>query len=399
MRKWILLALLASAAIQGLGQADPYLAARASMLHGQYDTAVVLLENALKTSPGETEILYQLGISYFRLNNFPKAWEAFYETEKRRKGMGSFYLAKTEVRLNHQELALKYLRDHLSSPFCLPEKEILLDKELSQLEGTAGWQQLWNEQQWYSQEDMQFQEAQFLKENEQSLEAINLLNSLEKQGYERSKVQEEKADVYTLLGNEKAARSELRSAVKSDTRNLGALLKLASIQIEEGDYEDALNGLNRVIRQEPDQFDAYILRARTRSLMGNLNGSLEDLESYLLYFPENHGVYYQKGLIQYDHKKYLDAIHAFNKALEMEDGKAEYWFARGLTYAITGTTRYAEKDMSMALDLDPFNGEIWFEKAKLDEQIGNHESACYCFQKAFQYGIYEAGEILDKRCN
>lgn len=60
--------------------------------------------------------------------------------------------------------------------------------------------------------------------------------------------------------------------------------------------------------------------------------------------------------------------------------------------------RYAEKDMSMALDLDPLNGEIWFEKGKMDEQLGNMDSACYCYRKAMQYGVFEALELINKRC-
>ncbi len=74
-----------------------------------------------------------LGLCHFNMNNFPAAREAFYEAEKRREGMGSLYLAKTEVKLNHPELALKYLRIHLSSRYKIPEKEILLDPDLSQL--------------------------------------------------------------------------------------------------------------------------------------------------------------------------------------------------------------------------------------------------------------------------
>ena len=399
MKKWILLALFAAASLRGWGQVDPYLAGRACMNQGYFDSAVVHLNRALDMAPGETEILYQLGIAYFKLNNNPAARDAFYETEKRRKGMGSLYLAKTEVRLNHPELALKYLREHLSSRYRVPEKDILLDEELSTLEGKPGWQQLWDEKRWYSAGDMEFQEAQFMKENGQALEAINLLNKLEKQGYRSSRVQTEKAEVYAQLGNAKAARSELRSAVKSDVRNLDALLNLASYQVEEGALEEALSGLDRVIRQEPDRFNAYLLRAKARSDHGNLPGALDDLALYHTYFPDQHEAYYQKGLIQYSHGKYLDAIQSFNRALEMDSGVADYYFARGRTYASTGTTRYAEKDMSMALDLDPYNGEIWFEKGKLSEKLGNQQSACHCYQKAFQYGVFEAGEILDRQCN
>ncbi len=83
----------------------------------------------------------------------------------------------------------------------------------------------------------------------------------------------------------------------------------------------------------------------------------------------------------------------------MENGIADYYFARGRTYASTGTTRYAEKDMSMALDLDPYNGQIWFERGKLAEKMGDRSGACLSFRKAFQYGVYEAGELIDQSCN
>ncbi len=385
--------------VQGRGQQDPYLAGRAMMINGAYDSAVTQLNRALELKQGNTEILYQLGICHFEVNNNPTAREAFYETERRQKGKGSLYLARTEVRLNHPELALKYLRIHLSSRYKVPEKEILLDEELSRLEGESAWQQLWNEKRWYSQGDMKFQEAQFMKVHGEALEAINLLNKLEKQGYQRSMVQTEKAEVYALLGNTKAAQSELRSAVKSDVRNLDALYLLASYQVEEGDTDEALSGLDRVIRQEPDRFEAYLLRARARSEHEDLSGALKDMELYLTYFPDQPGAWYQKGLIQHAHGKYLNAIQSFNLALEMEQGNAEYYFARGRTYVSTGTTRYAEKDMSMALDLDPYNGNIWFEKGKLSDQLGDRSGACYCYRKAYQYGIFEAGEIIEKQCN
>lgn len=399
MKKWIISAGLVLLALQGWGQVDPYLAGRACMMQEKYDSALVYLQQANELEPGERSILMNLGLCNFQISDFPSARENFYEAEKRWEGAGSLYLAKTEVRLNHPQLALKYLRIHLSSKYKLPEREILLDPELSRLEGSPGWQQLWNEQDWYNESDAEFQEAQFLLENGDELEAINILNQLEKQKYRKSIVLEEKAKIYTKLGNTKAAQSSLLAAVKSDSRNVKAQFELSSLQLKNGEYEEALNGLNAVIRKEPDRFEAYLLRASARSKSGMLNRALEDLDLYLVYFPHQHKVIYQKGLILYEDGKYLDAIPSFNRALEMESGIADYYFARGRTYAATGTTRYAEKDMSMALDLDPYNGEIWLEKGLLDNKMGDVSGACNCFKKAHQYGIFEAGELMEKTCN
>ncbi len=399
MKNWIISAVLLVLVIPGRAEVDPYLAGRAFMVQARYDSALIHLNKANEMDPGQTNILMNIGLCYFKTNKFPAAREAFYEAEKRREGLGSLYLAKTEVRLNHPELALKYLRVHLSSRYKVPEKEILLDPELTQLEGSPGWQSLWNEKRWYNPAEEEFQEAQFLKENGDALEAINILNKLENQRFKRTLVYSEKAEVYAMLGNKKATRSSLRSAVQSDTRNLDALMKLSSLQLKNGDLEEALGGFNRLIRQEPDRFEAYLLRANARSRSGNLGEALEDINLYLTYFPKQHSAIYQRGVLLYEHGKYLDAIQSFNRALEMESGIADYYFARGRTYASTGTTRYAEKDMSMALDLDPYNGEIWFERGKLAEKMSNGTAACSYFKKAYQYGVYEAGVLIDQSCN
>ena len=399
MQKHLLHCLLLIIPLMGYGQNDPYLWGRACMINGSMDSAAVFLEKALLESPGEAELYYDLGLVHFELNNYPAARDAFYECEKRRKGMGSFYLAKIEAKLNHEQQAFKYLRIHLSSRYKISESEILLDEDLSTLEGLPEWQQLWNEKKWYSSPDMEYQQAIYLKKQGDLLGAINVLNKLEKQGYKRSTVQTEKAIIYQDLGNLKAASSSLKSAVKSDARNLDALQQLARFQTAEGDAEEAVAGLDRVIRQDPARFGAYIQRAEARSLNGDLSGAIKDMDLYLTYFPKNDSAIYLKGMIQFAHGKYLDAMQSFNESLALDSGKSEYYYGRGRAYAATGTTRYAERDMSMALDLDPLNGEIWFEKGKLAEQLGDRTDACFCYRKAYQYGIFEAGELVSSKCN
>ena len=309
--------------VGGFGQGNHYLAGRAYMDAGKYDSARYHLVKAVEQDPGSTELYYQLGITYFTLNQFPDARDAFYEAEKRRKGLGSFYLAKSEVKLNHPQQALKYLRIHLSSRYKKSESEILLDEDIGTLAGSPGWQQLWNEKRWYNSRDKMLQDARFLQSQGDYLEAINHLNTLEKQGYKKSLVLSEKAAIYEELGNLKAARSSLKSAVKSDARNLEAMHHLARLLIDDGDAGEAIEGLNRLIRQDPARFDAYLLRADALSQVGDLEAAVSDLDLYLSYFPENDSAFYHKGLIQIDHGRYLDAIQSFNKALSFNKGKAD----------------------------------------------------------------------------
>ena len=393
-----LVILLISGSRSLMSQTDPYLQGRALYDRGAYQQAAVALEQANELSPGKTEILYHLGIAYLQQNKTTQAREALYSVEKREPGMASLHLARVEARLNHPEQSLKYLRTHLSSRYRVPEKDILLDPDLESLQTLQGWQDLWNEKSWYSQGDRDFQEAMHRWESEDALEAINLLNQLEKTGFKKSKVLTLKADIYRELGNTRAVESSLEDAVKSDIRNLEALEKLAEFQLREGDSEEAELLLDRLIRRDPARFEAYLLRAQARSQNEDLAGALEDVDLYLEYIPAEDEVLYLKGSIQFSHGKYLGAIQSFNSALSLNSGDARYYYSRGLTYAATGTLRYAEKDMSMALDLDPYNGEIWFEKGNLSSRLGKTQEACMCYRKAQQYGIFEAGELINRHC-
>lgn len=381
-----------------MAQADPYLSGRACMLREEFRPATGHLEQAVRQGVQLNEALLNLGICHFRLNEFPAAREKFYELEKRKPGMGSLWLARTEVRLSHPGQAMKYLREHLDSPYRLPESEILLDEDISSLEAHAGWKALWKEKQWYTESDHVFSEALYLGKNGEELEALNRLSSLERTGYNVSLVQQKKAEIYLKVGNQKAARASLQSALKADIRNQDARYLLAGLYLENEKYEEAGNELDILIRRQPDRFEAYLLRASARGKTGNLKGAEEDLETYSLYFPESHEAVYRKGLLQYENGKYLDAIGSFNRALDMHTGNADYYLARGRTYAATGTLIYAEKDLSMALDLDPLNGETWMETARLAERMGRKQKACDCYRKAHKLGIFEAGEKVERLC-
>ena len=285
--------------------ADNYLLGRAYMVREHYDSALVHFDLALEKNPGNIDILYNRGLCHFNLRQYTKSHEDFYQVERRQKGMASYYLAKTEVRLNHPEQAVKYLRIHLSSQYKMPERDILLDDELSTLEKRDDWKALWNERTWYNKNDRDFQEALLSISKGSYLDAINTLNDLERTGYNKSKVLTLKAEIYELLGNQKAMMSEIDKAVKSDVRNHKALHIRAKYYLLDGKYREALSDCDKLIRLNPSDFDAYLVRAVAKSETGDLNGAVEDIDIYLIYFPRDDSAYFLKGKIQYGHNKYL----------------------------------------------------------------------------------------------
>ena len=97
-------------------------------------------------------------------------------------------------------------------------------------------------------------------------------------------------------------------------------------------------------------------------------------------------------------ERYIKALEYFNKNLEINTSKPEYFIARANTYLRTSTYKYAANDYSMALDLDPTNEQVYFNRGIARLKMGKIKDACYDWKQALKYGHPEAQEYLSKYC-
>ncbi|MFZ5940673.1 MAG: tetratricopeptide repeat protein [Bacteroidota bacterium] len=362
------------------------------------DSALFSFDRYLKVHPDDLGVLLLRGELLFEKKEYEKATADFLAVERKRKGMAAFWLARTEVRLNHPLQAISHLREHLSSRYREPEKVILLDEDMARLENLPEWKQLWNEKEWYSQADRDLQEAEKLIRDQDLPDALNILVSLDRSGIRRSEVRMLKSEIYFRSGNMKAALEECEAAVKSDVRNHEALEKRARLYLASGKADKALEDCNKLLYLEPAAFEIYLLRAASYEKSGLLAEALTDYDLYLKYFPMADSVHYARGMNLFLQKKYIGALGSLNRALELDRWKAIYYTGRGQVYAATGSLNFARKDFSMSLDIDPMNGDTWLEKAKTEARLGNKEEACHDYQKALQLGKNEALNWLQSNC-
>jgi tetratricopeptide (TPR) repeat protein len=393
-----IIALFLFQSISGQPDFDYFLKARSLMQIEKYDSALHYLDLAHKDNPGNTDIVYNRGLCNFNLKHYNDALADFLYANRIRSGMGSLMLAKSEARLNHNELAIKYLREHLSSYYKIPEKEILLDLDFARLESSAAWKSLWREREWYTPLDKELQEILYMKSKGNYLEVINRLNALEQKKYKRSLVNQHLAETYLALANFKAAAEAIDRSISADTRNMEALKLRIDLHVRQGQFEKADKDCDRLLRQSPDEFDYYLVSGKIKSKLGAYENAIKPVRLYLRFYPHSDKAYSELGLIHYNNGKFLEALKSFNRALSINDGTATYFYNRGLAYAATKTYNYAVRDFSMALDLDPVDPEIWYSKALADLELGNRSLACFSFKKAFQFGKNEAFEYIQKIC-
>jgi tetratricopeptide (TPR) repeat protein len=401
MKRYIIIILTLSIFQQSYCQKKSYdyLKARSHMGTENYDSSLYYYNRVIKSEPKNYDAIFQRGMVLYQLNMFPSAKRDFRQVNQRYKAKASLMLAKTELHLNHPEIAINFLREHLESPYRIPEKDILLDQEFGSLEETSLWNNLWREKEWYLPVEVELQEAKYLMASGDYLEALNIFQKLEKQALKKSLVHQYKGEIYMLTGNTKAALSELTKSIKSDYRNLEAIKLRAELYYESENYRDALSDCQNILRQDPASFEHYILSAKIKSELKDFDGALKDINIYRKIFSSADKGYYEEGNIHFLRGKYLNAITSYNHALELNEGEALYYYARGLSYAATSTHKYAVRDFSMSLDLDPVSADTWYAKGLTDIELGDKEAACFDFRKAAQYGIFKAREYVEVLCN
>lgn len=378
---------------------DSYLRGRSLMHKNLYDSAIVHLNLALKENPANIDARYHRGICFFESKRYEEALEDFLQVNRRRAGKASLMLSRTESRLNHTDIAVRYLKEHLGSSYKIMEQEILLDADLSRLESSAAYKAMWKEREWYGPYDKKLQEAYHYKASGDYLASINLLIELDKNGFRRSLVNQYLAEIYLKTGNSKAALVALDKSINSDSRNIESLKLRITQYLKSEEFELAGRDCSRLLRQAPDEFEYYLINGTIESKLRNYENAVKSVQFYLALFPDSPEAYNTLGKIHFENVKYINALAAFNKTLELNQSNAIYFFNRGLAYAATKTYLYAAKDFSMALDLDPMNGEIWYNKGLADLNLQEIDSACFAFRKALQYGKYEAREYIDRMCN
>ena len=121
---------------------------------------------------------------------------------------------------------------------------------------------------------------------------------------------------------------------------------------------------------------------------------MDFIQEYVVYYPEKAEAHFLHGNILFESGKYLKALSSFNHCLKLETDDPRFYAARGKTYLATSTYPYALNDFGMALDLDPKNHEVWFQRGMVKWQTNDREGSIADWERAARYGSAKAAEKL-----
>ena len=356
-----------------------------------------MLNQAVANEKGNAAFYLNRGEAYFHTGEYDKALADFNKSNDLRSDYADLWLAKTYSQMNKSQLAVDFLKKHLSSVYRVDASSIKQDPAFDKIQNSNEWFELWQKD-WYPDDEKSVEEAKLLLAGNHTNRAMQLVDNAMVSDPSSTGLKAVKAQIYLEQGNNKGAMSLMNQVLDKVRDNAGYYALRAKVFSAQQDYDAAVKDYNRAIGLEPEVFNYYLDRSEAYLQEGDYNAALNDATFYLSLFGNDPKAIEIKAEILMKQGNAVDALPYLTKNIKNDPSKPAYFKARGDAYLQTKTYSYAIKDYSMALDLDPTDSETYLNKGLARYYMGDTEGACSDWEKAKRFGNIRAQEYLLKYC-
>jgi len=208
------------------------------------------------------------------------------------------------------------------------------------------------------------------------------------------------------------------SQVTQKTRSISLDLRLSRgiAQVNDGNYDQAIDIFNQILRDNPSSPEALIgrgtayafqrkldiaiadfskailsnpttgeawkRRGQARAALGESPEAVKDLSKALEFDPNSSDILHERGMVFFKSKYYENAVADLDTCVRLDkDNKSAYSYM-GLALVSVGEYKRAFQAHEKALQLDPNFKEGWCHMAQSYQELAESEKAVECLQRA-----------------
>jgi tetratricopeptide (TPR) repeat protein len=117
------------------------------------------------------------------------------------------------------------------------------------------------------------------------------------------------------------ARIHFQEAIRLEPRYIPAKLALAELQMAHGENAPAVQTAEEVIKSDPTNLPAHLMRSNGLMRMGETQKAREEVITTLKMYPKSNDVVFQLGQLEYIEKNYKQAEAAFQALIQAGDAR------------------------------------------------------------------------------
>ncbi len=149
-------------------------------------------------------------------------------------------------------------------------------------------------------------------------------------------------------------------------------------------YAEALTILNQILKENPQNFDAWWLKGNTLSKLDCYEEAVDCYQSALGIDPNATSLWENSAILLTALHRPLQAIDMYNRALELEPDDPQLWIGKAALWEELGNFRRAIATIERAIEVDPRCVDAWYQKAGCQSQLGDHDTAIISLHQAIQ---------------
>lgn len=361
---------------------------------GNYHEAIDSLDKLINYENNDELLLLKAGI-LAKQKLYSQAITYADNLDKSSFGKGSELKLKIYLEQDDYDNAEKALKINLNSRYKISLFKLLNSPEYNKLQGSELIDQILQST-IYSKTEKQLYQVERLIQAEKYEQAQFVIDEILNRNSQVSDAYYFKSRIESVNGFNRQALDQVNIALSLKT-NPTYFAQRAELYIKLEKYSQALLDINKLIKQLPGNFDNYVLQAKLNMLNGEYEKAVLITDQLIDLNLKNTDLLYVNGKSHFELGNNLQALKSISKLLDIQPSK-EAFELRGDIYMQSKTYEFAEKDYSMFLDMEPYNGDIYAKKGLARYFKGDRKGACSDWQKAIRYGSYDAVKYQEKYC-
>ena len=204
-------------------------------------------------------------------------------------------------------------------------------------------------------------------------------------------------DAYIYLGNAlsrsekyEEAVAQYQIALERHPESATVWSRLAFLQFNLGKLEESERSVRNSIQLMPEDIQNNILLEKILLRKGKTDEAIELLQQIILQKPDDEDLWVDLITAISEGKQYHLLIDFCDQVSGKFPNEAAPWFAHGYALQESGQHNDALECYKKAIELAPGLGKVWVNMGVLYRESGNYKDAIYCFRKALHYGLDNA---------
>ncbi|MDB5256081.1 MAG: hypothetical protein JWM14_776 [Chitinophagaceae bacterium] len=218
------------------------------------------------------------------------------------------------------------------------------------------------------------------------------------QGYNTFEVFYKRGLAYGEFGMNKEALADFDKVVKLYPQFSYGYFYRGSSYWHLGEYDKAIVDYSTAIHLDSKDLHSYFNRGLCYQSEKNYDKALADFSKVIQLDPNFDEAYNQVAMTTYYKGNWTEAEKSFNEYINKFSGLSHAYYNRGMFYNERKDYKKALLDFDYCIQLNPKDGEAYFQKALIQLEMQNQAEACESLKQALKAGNTEAKQLIKKTC-